>query len=89
MYVCVCVSIYVCVRVCECVCRGGTHLVRAAVGILAGGSQRKREIEEGEKREGWEETKRGPCVLYWGPDKFEKKETWGEREAATVASITL
>lgn len=30
-------------------CRGGTHLVRAAVGILAGGRQRKREIEEGEK----------------------------------------
>lgn len=31
------------------VCRGGTHLVRAAVGILAGGRERKRDIEEGEK----------------------------------------
>lgn len=34
---------------CACVCRGGTHLVRAAVGILAGGRERKRDIEEGEK----------------------------------------
>lgn len=40
---CVCVSARVCV------CRGGTHLVRAAVGILAGGRERKRDIEEGEK----------------------------------------
>lgn len=31
---------------CVCVCWGGTHLVRAAVGILAGGRERKREIEE-------------------------------------------
>lgn len=34
-------------------------------------SRGERERERGRReREGWEETKRGPCVLYWGPDKF-------------------
>ena len=54
-----------------CVCVLG----RNAPGPRSCGDPSRGERErERERKEGWEEVKRGPCVLDWGPDQFKQED---------------
>ena len=93
-----CVRPYMCVSVCGvcvCVCRGGTHLVRAAVGILAGGREREKERDRGrrERERDGRRRKGGPVCAVTGTrrvqiEKSERK-MQGERKRDTIFRGTV